>query len=116
MGSVYLVENTALRRQEALKVPHFETDDLEARKRFEREAQSAAGLDHPNLCPVYHVGQHDGIWFLTMRYLQGRLLAEYAGRPRRRDARSRSSPRPPRRWNTPTPAAWYTATSSPATS
>ena len=49
------------------------------RERFLREAKSAAGLDHPNLCPVYDVGVLDGIYYLTMRYLKGKLLSEYTG-------------------------------------
>jgi serine/threonine protein kinase/WD40 repeat protein len=82
MGTVYLVENTQLQREEALKVPHFGAGDDAARQRFLQEAQAAAKLDsHPNLCPVYHVGELDGICFLTMRYLKGRLLSEYAGKP-----------------------------------
>jgi serine/threonine protein kinase/WD40 repeat protein len=81
MGTVYLVENTQLQREEALKVPHFGGDDA-ARQRFLQEAQAAAKLDsHPNLCPVYHVGVEDGVYFLTMRYLKGRLLSEYTGKP-----------------------------------
>jgi predicted Ser/Thr protein kinase len=83
MGTVYLVENTALGREEALKVPHFEDgDSLQTRERFLREARAAAGLDHPNLCPVYHVGVQDGVYFLTMRYLQGRPLSDYTDKPR----------------------------------
>jgi serine/threonine-protein kinase len=78
MGAVYLVENTALKREEALKVPHFGADDEpQARERFLREAQAAARLEHPNLCPVHHVGVQDGIYFLTMRYLKGRPLSDY---------------------------------------
>jgi serine/threonine protein kinase len=81
MGTVYLVENTQLMREEALKVPHFGAGDDPARQRFLQEAQAAARLDsHPNLCPVYHVGVQDGVYFMTMRYLKGRLLSEYAGR------------------------------------
>src|SRR4051812_25939457 len=54
MGTVYLVENTELEREEALKVPHFgDGDDPQLRERFLREAISAAKLDHPNLCPVW---------------------------------------------------------------
>jgi predicted Ser/Thr protein kinase len=82
MGSVFLVENTQLKREEALKVPHFGAGDDAARQRFLQEAQAAAKLDsHPNLCPVYHVGVQDGIYFMTMRYLKGRLLSEYTGKP-----------------------------------
>src|SRR5580700_7807373 len=57
MGAVYLVENTELQREEALKVPHFsDGDDQQLRERFLREAKSAAKLDHANLCPVYDAG------------------------------------------------------------
>jgi eukaryotic-like serine/threonine-protein kinase len=82
MGAVYLVENTELRREEALKVPHFGVgDDPEVRERFLREARAAAKLDHPNLCPVYDVGEVNGVCFLTMRYLKGKLLSDYTGKP-----------------------------------
>src|SRR5438046_861867 len=57
MGTVYLVENTELEREEALKVPHFsDGDDPQLRERFLREAKSAARLDHANLCPIYDAG------------------------------------------------------------
>jgi hypothetical protein len=82
MGAVYLVENTALQREEALKVPHFDAgDDLAVRQRFIQEARAAAALTHPNLCPVYHVGALDGVYFLTMPYLQGMPLSDYTGQP-----------------------------------
>jgi serine/threonine protein kinase len=82
MGAVYLVENTALKREEALKVPHFDSgDDPSVRQRFVQEAQAAAALKHPNLCPVYHVGEQNGIHFLTMPYLEGKPLSDFTGRP-----------------------------------
>jgi formylglycine-generating enzyme required for sulfatase activity/predicted Ser/Thr protein kinase len=81
MGTVYLVENTELQREEALKVPRFEADDTEGHERFLREARAAATLHHPNLCPIYHVGVQDGVSFLTMHYLQGRPLSDYTNRP-----------------------------------
>ncbi len=80
MGAVYLVFNTELERDEALKVPHFDAAaDPRVHERFLREAKAAAGLDHPNLCPVYDVGLLDGVYYLTMRYLQGKLLSECDG-------------------------------------
>lgn len=82
MGTVYLVENIDLKREEALKVPHFtegEAADPKLHKHFLREAQSAANLEHPNLCPVYHAGVHDGIYFITMRLLKGKPLTDYTG-------------------------------------
>jgi predicted Ser/Thr protein kinase len=82
MGSVYLVENTELEREEALKVPHFvEGDDPQLRERFLREAKSAARLDHPNLCSVYDAGVLDGVYFLTMRFLKGKPLSDFTGKP-----------------------------------
>ena len=80
MGAVFLVVNTELQREEALKVPHFEAAaDPEVHERFLRKARAAAGLDHPNLCPVYDVGVLDGIYYLTMRYLKGKLLSDHTG-------------------------------------
>ena len=82
MGTVYLVENTELEREEALKVPHFsDGDDPQVRERFLREAKSAAKLDHANLCPIYVAGVQDGTYYLTMRFLKGRLLSDFTGTP-----------------------------------
>ncbi len=84
MGAVYQVENTELQREEALKVPHFESgSDPAVRERFLREARAAARLDHANLCPIYDVGVIDGIYFLTMRLLPGKPLSAFTGRPHR---------------------------------
>src|SRR5271154_2654836 len=81
MGTVYLVENTELEREEALKVPHFsDGDDPKLRERFLREARSAAKLDHANLCPIYDAGVQDGIYYLTMRFLDGKLLSDFSGK------------------------------------
>jgi formylglycine-generating enzyme required for sulfatase activity/predicted Ser/Thr protein kinase len=86
MGSVYLVENTELEREEALKVPHFdEGDDPQLRERFLREAKSAAKLDHPNLCPVYDAGALEGVYYLTMPFLRGKPLSGFVGKPQPAD-------------------------------
>jgi hypothetical protein len=83
MGSVYLAHDTHLDRRVALKVPHFRLeggadepnrDDLD---RFYREARIAATFDHPNLCPVYDVGQIGGVHYLSMAYVKGRPLSDY---------------------------------------
>jgi hypothetical protein len=83
MGSVYLAHDTHLGRRVALKVPHFRLeigadepnrDDLD---RFYREARIAATFDHPNLCPVYDVGQIGGVHYLSMAYIKGRPLSDY---------------------------------------
>jgi serine/threonine protein kinase len=82
MGAVYLVENTELQREEALKIPYLDSGDAAVlRERFLREARAAAKMDHPNLCPIYDVGVIDGISFLTMRFLRGKPLSAYTGSP-----------------------------------
>ena len=77
MGTVYLAHDTQLDRQVALKVPHLAAADAQGRARFQREARSAAGLHHPNLCPVYDVGEIDGTPYLTMAYVEGRPLSAF---------------------------------------
>jgi predicted Zn finger-like uncharacterized protein len=73
MGTVYLAEDGQLGRQVALKVPRLNSpDDIQ---RFHREARVAAAVNHPNVCPVLDIAEHDGIHFLTMPYLEGVLLS-----------------------------------------
>jgi formylglycine-generating enzyme required for sulfatase activity/predicted Ser/Thr protein kinase len=77
MGTVYLAQDTQLGRQVAVKIPHSRRDrTAEFLQRFAREARSAATLDHPNICPVYDVGQVEGIDYLTMAYVQGKPLSD----------------------------------------
>src|SRR5438093_1016480 len=77
MGSVYLAHDTQLDRQVDLKVPRFEKGkESVLRERFLREARAAATLSHPNICPVYDVGEIDGIPFVTMAFIDGRPLNE----------------------------------------
>jgi hypothetical protein len=76
MAEVYLAEDTQLGRQVALKVPHFGIGaDAELRQRFLREARIAATFQHPHLCPIFDVGQIDGVDYLTMPVLNGETLA-----------------------------------------
>jgi protein kinase-like protein len=77
MGVVYLAEQTRLRRYVALKliVPEY-AEDEEFRRRFERESQLAASLDHPNVVPVYEAGEADGALFISMRYVEGSDLRQ----------------------------------------
>jgi serine/threonine protein kinase len=87
MGSIYLAQDTQLGRRVALKVPHLlrgddGSPDRISLDRFYHEARAAATVDHPNLCPVYDVGQIDGIPYLTMAYIKGRPLSKYIRRDR----------------------------------
>src|SRR5262245_34261098 len=76
MGTVYLAEDDSLGRQVALKVPRFGPGTTpNAIERFYREAKIAARIDHPNVCPVFDVGQIEGIHFLTMPYIEGTPLS-----------------------------------------
>jgi formylglycine-generating enzyme required for sulfatase activity/tRNA A-37 threonylcarbamoyl transferase component Bud32 len=76
MGTVYLAEDTELRRRVALKRPRIAgTDEASLLERFYREAHAAATLDHPNICSVYDIGQHEGIPYITMAYVEGKPLS-----------------------------------------
>jgi len=77
MGEVYKASDTRLNRVVAIKVlpPHF-SDNAEMKQRFEREAQTIAALNHPNICTLYDVGRQDGSDFLVMEYLEGETIAE----------------------------------------
>jgi serine/threonine protein kinase len=83
MGSVYLAHDTVLGRHVALKVPVLEGPAAQAvRARFLREAQAAAALMHPNICPIHDVGEIDGVPYLTMAYVEGETLSRrLAGGP-----------------------------------
>ncbi|MFV1967531.1 MAG: serine/threonine-protein kinase [Pirellulaceae bacterium] len=78
MGSVYLALDTQLDRKVALKIPKVDTqEDSKFIERFLREARAAATLTHPNICPVYDVGEIDNTHFITMAYLQGNSLSDF---------------------------------------
>ena len=77
MGEVYLAEDTKLKRKVALKfLPSHLCQDEDCRKRFTREAQAAAGLDHPNIAGIYEVGEHNGRPFFSMQVVEGLSLKE----------------------------------------
>ncbi len=75
MGVVYKAEDTKLKRAVALKflAAHLLKDE-EARKRFDREAQAAAALHHPNVCPIHEIAEADGRTFLAMAFIEGDTL------------------------------------------
>jgi serine/threonine protein kinase len=76
MGEVYKARDTRLDRIVAIKVlPAHLADRPELRERFEREARTIAGLNHPHICTLHDIGQQDGIDFLVMEYLEGETLA-----------------------------------------
>ncbi len=76
MGAVYLAHDPVLDRRVALKVPRFDAAaGPDAVERFRREARAAAAVHHPNLCPVYDVGQADGVDYLTMPHVPGESLS-----------------------------------------
>jgi serine/threonine-protein kinase len=75
MGAVYRARDTALDRLVALKVILTAAHDDLAAQRFQREARAAAGLSHPNLCPVHDGGAIDGVPYLTMPLVAGKTLA-----------------------------------------
>ena len=78
MGVVYLALDTNLDRQVAVKVPSFaEEDGQDVVDRFYREARAMATISHPNLCPVYDVGDIDGVHYLTMQFVEGRPMSDY---------------------------------------
>jgi serine/threonine protein kinase len=78
MGSVYLALDTQLQRKVALKIPKVNPKEQSRFiERFLREARSAATLSHPNICPVYDVGEMEGYHFITMAYIQGHSLADF---------------------------------------
>ena len=81
MADVWLAEDTHLQRQVALKVLHRRyLQDREFVERFQREAEHAAGLQHPNIVAVFDRGQDDGVNYIAMRFVQGPTLKELIDR------------------------------------
>src|SRR5262247_688129 len=77
MGEVYRARDTRLERTVAIKIlPAHLSSDPGRKQRFEREAKTVSGLNHPHICVLYDVGHQDGIDFLVMECVEGETLAK----------------------------------------
>src|SRR5690606_7870173 len=78
MGTVFLAYDEAGDRQVALKIPSSTVNaEVNAIKRLQREGQVGHAINHPNVCQVYEVGEHEGRNYLAMQFIEGSTLAEW---------------------------------------
>jgi len=81
MAQVYLAQDMILEREVAIKILRMDfSNDEEFIKRFNREAQSATSLAHPNIVSIYDVGEENDIYFIVMEYVKGLTLKQYIQR------------------------------------
>src|SRR5260370_18317548 len=77
MGEVYRARDTRLDRTVAIKVlPGNLSSDPERRQRFEREAKAISSLNHPHICTIYDIGEHENQPFIVMQFIQGQTLKQ----------------------------------------
>ena len=118
MAVVYLARDERLDRLVALKVlaPALASDEA-FRRRFIRESRAAAAVDDPHIIPVFEAGETDGLLYIAMRYVPGRMCGPSCTMTVRcrQDGQRRSSHKWPRRWTPRTPPGWCIVMSSQRT-